>query len=581
MPKIHVLSELLVRQIAAGEVVERPASVVKELVENSLDAGARKIEVFLEGGGLEAVTVLDDGCGMDAADAELAFERHATSKIRRAEDLEGVESMGFRGEALAAIASVAKVRLLTAPGNAASGTEVTVEGGARASARPAAARPGTRVEARELFFNVPARRKFMRGAQAEQRRAAEVFARLALAHPEQHFLLHGEKKILLDAPPAASFGERALQVLGRDAAEGMREFALRDGCLAAEGLVSSPQKPASSRDRQFFFVNRRPVQDRLLSAAFLRAYPTLPSGTHPAFVIYLNMPAGAVDVNVHPAKTEVRFRDSSPVFRLIQLAVEKALGPGAWLSSPGFASRAAASFPLPSGEPPAFPAAVSAFDPAPPSAAVRERALSAAASAEAAPSMMEAMAPRPLAQYAGTYILAEDARGLLLVDQHVAHERVLYEKLLKAFSEGRLHRQALLIPADVELPASLDAEDPAMAARLARLGFEAEPFGRHALRVRAVPALAASGGIAAMVLDLAQRAESAPGGEGTGPSFDPHFASMACRSAVVKNTPLSPEKMREILRDWTLARCPSVCPHGRPVALRYSLEEIERDFGRR
>ncbi|UCF81663.1 MAG: DNA mismatch repair endonuclease MutL [Acidobacteriota bacterium] len=599
MPRIQKLPEALVRQIAAGEVVERPASVVKELIENALDAGARRIDVRIEGGGARLVSVRDDGCGIGSEDAALAFERHATSKISSPEDLQKIRSLGFRGEALPSIASVARVRLLSTPRGESEGVEAVLEGGTAPAVRPAAARPGTEVEVRDLFFNTPARKKFLRTPQTEARRIAAAVSRLALAHPGVHVTLRSERKTMLDCPPVETLKERMVQVLGRDLAAGLVPLKAREGLLAVEGFATPPQSPLPNRDTLHFFVNRRPVQDRLLTGALLRAYPNLPARSYPGAVLFLEAPTEAVDVNVHPTKAEVRFRDSSAVFRLIELAVGEALGPRAVFSrkSPTHAPVQAPDRTASTASPVQRPASSSIRERAAPDsmtsrpqdpvelAAAPEKFL-----AEAPPRLVGGTEfPEPLAQYAGTYIVAQDDEGLLLFDQHAAHERVLYESLHASFEARRMERQALLFPLVLELSAEQAAslEDSALAT-LAALGFEAEAFGAATVRIRAVPSLLGEANADALVRDVvfaladdpALRSSSASEG-GKEPNTDRLIATMACRAAVTKNMTLSMPKMREILAGLYQTKNPATCPHGRPTLLRYPLAEIERGFGRR
>jgi DNA mismatch repair protein MutL len=595
LPRIQKLPEALVRQIAAGEVVERPASVVKELLENALDAGARRIDVRIEGGGARLVSVRDDGCGIGSEDAALAFERHATSKISSPEDLQKIRSLGFRGEALPSIASVARVRLLSTPQGADEGVEAVLEGGTAPAVRPAAARPGTEVEVRDLFFNTPARKKFLRSPQTEARRIAAAVSRLALAHPRVHVTLRSERKTMLDCPPVETLEERMVQVLGRDLAAGFVPLKAREGLLAVKGFATPPQSPLPNRDTLHFFVNRRPVQDRLLTGALLRAYPNLPARSYPGAVLFLEAPTEAVDVNVHPTKAEVRFRDASAVFRLIELAVGEALGPRAVFSGRGTTHAPGQS---PSGAASAASPARSA------SFAIRERAapdsmasrsrdpveLAAAPEkflAEAPPRLAGGTEfPEPLAQYAGTYIVAQDDEGLLLFDQHAAHERVLYESLHASFEARRMERQALLFPLVLELSAEQAAslEDDALAT-LAALGFEAEAFGAATIRIRAVPSLLGEANADALVRDVVFALADDPALRGSTagkePNTDRLIATMACRAAVTKNMALSMPKMREILAGLYQTKNPATCPHGRPTLLRYPLAEIERGFGRR
>ncbi len=620
MHRIRLLSDHLVSQIAAGEVVERPASVVKELVENALDAGATEVRVELAGGGRTRIAVADDGCGMGRDDALLAFDRHATSKIGSFEDLEQVATLGFRGEALAAIAAVARVELTTAeqPGD---GCRVHIEGSRVQAAEPLARPRGTTIEVRSLFFNVPARRKFLKTGETELRRSLEVVQGYALAWPEVRFSVLHEGRTLLDAlasghaegdPRAAR--ERIGQIFGHDFAARLVEIPPEAGesgpsaALSLAGFVGTAE--TSRSHRQFTFVNRRLLRDRAILATFYRAVREgWKSDDFPALFLFLDLPPEAVDVNVHPQKAEVRFRDGgfldrlgraftrgldrargeepAPLRRPAAAAPPEAFVPFAWqgLGTPTPAIwrsvRPAAAGEV--GEPPAV------YD-----AGRGEQGRIPAASYAplARPTVPlsgrrgEVRPFRLLGQYKGTLLLLEGPDGLYLVDQHVAHERILYERLRRALAAERTPMQALLDPLLLELAPAERLRLVELAPALDACGFRLEPLSGNALALAAVPAVLALGEAEALLSTLAGERDGGDRGEAAaadlrGRLLDALAASLACKAAVKMHHPLSPIEMEALVAELFAAEQPYACPHGRPIVLQMTDSDLERRFGRR
>jgi DNA mismatch repair protein MutL len=557
MGRIRLLPDAVINQIAAGEVVERPASVVKELVENSLDAGATQVSVYLEAGGRALVQVDDDGCGMDADDALLALERHATSKIASAEDLAGLATLGFRGEALPSIAAVSQLTLETAsvPGE---GTRVRVAFGRLLGQEPCPRPQGTRVKVERLFAQTPARLKFLRSPVTELRHIVETLQALAFAYPEVSFVLwHGRRK-LLHVPKVADRASRLFQLMGQKPPEPLQWEG--DG-LALEMFLLPP-----TPSRQLVVaINRRVVRDRLLSATLARALRSGKGEWQADLFLHLQLPAGEVDFNVHPAKAEVRFanpgRVSSLLTQQILLALERAHGavPVRLPEPAGTSSPGAFVQPHTLG----FQVAEAVHRPTP---------------APAPPSLSPSLPwGRYLGQYRNTYLLVEDSEGLKLVDQHVAHERVLYERFLQAGE--RTSPQPLLIAEILEVPPALSALVLEFRQELLQAGLELEVLSGNSLRLLSLPAgLPASAGqelLLGLLQDLS--AESLPGRS----VRERIAASLACRAAIKKNTPLAPLEAEQLLRDLAQCRDPHRCPHGRPIVLSLSQEEIERRIGRR
>jgi len=588
-PRIERLANDVVDQIAAGEVVERPASVVKELIENAVDADARRIRIEVRGGGRDLVAVSDDGLGMTADEARLALERHATSKLRALDDLLSIASFGFRGEALPAIASISRFRLRSRARGADAGIEIDVHGGVLAGERACGAAEGTRIEVAELFANVPARRKFLKSAITEWGHVSDWLGRAALALPQIHFDVTREDRAAFSWPSVSDPVERIAAVLGEDAAAALVAAEHAAGDLALRAFVSRPEAHRATGSGIHLFVNGRPVRDRLLRHALLQVYrDVLPRGRFPSAVLFLRVAPGGVDVNVHPAKWEVRFADPQAVYRLVERALRDALARRSWLG--GAATSASAGDLAAPPEGAVFSEWVSepsvgdwAFahsgTAAPGFAATPERE----PHAPARPSAPRLRELRVIGQLLGTYVLLEGRDGLLLVDQHAAHERVLYERLRAGWLAGKLPRQALLVPASYELaPAEVAACDR-NAAWLAQLGFEVEAFGERSVVLRAVPELFAARDPLPLLRELAEQLVR-EGGEGRSArpldAADRFFATVACHAARRAGDVLPLDELRGLVAELDAIPWAPTCPHGRPVATPIARSEIERRFGR-
>jgi DNA mismatch repair protein MutL len=562
--RIAILPDAVADQIAAGEVVERPASAVKELVENALDAGARHVRVDLENGGKTLIQVGDDGSGMGREDAVLALDRHATSKVRSAADLVGVATFGFRGEALPAIASVSRFILSTAEADGA-GTELSVSGGRLDRVGDTARRRGTTVTVRALFFNTPARRKFLRSAASEMRAAHEAVATLALAHPDVGFELHGDGTCRLSVPAGQTQDERLADVWGRDLAGTLVPVAYAAGAFQVDGYVQRPGDAQPTGRRTQLFVNGRPFKDPFLVRAAEAGYRSaIHPGDRPSVYLRITVDAGEVDVNVHPAKLEVRFRDRMGVERVVEEAVRHALG----------ALVAAA----PVGDWRPMPAAAIGAG-----SGVARAALDELFTAETAPETGSDTGrgfDAPLMQLFDSYIVYQAAEGLVFVDQHSAHERVLYERIMAQLVGGGAVTQRLLLPLTLELT---DEELDAMerhADELRSVGFEAEAFGGRSVVLHGVPAMHprfdAGACFREVVADLAR---GRFGGWANG--LERFAATCACRAAVKGGDRLDQAEMRELLLGLFATDLPPHDVHGRSTIVQLPLEELERRFGRR
>ena len=620
---IRVLGDALINRIAAGEVVERPASVVKELVENSLDAGSSRVLVRVESGGRRSIRVEDDGCGMDRDDAILCLERHATSKLRRLDDLESIATMGFRGEALSSIAAVSVFTLQTATSDGA-GTEVRVRGGKIESVRDVGSPRGTAIQADRLFFNVPARRKFLRTESTELGHVARWVTRYALANPQVRFELHSGERSLIHAARADDRGMRLAQLYGESWVGRLLPFALDQPGLRVEGFAGRPADAVPRRDTQHLFVNGRAVQDRVLLHAVRDAYGnTTPSGRFPAVFLFLDIDPQTVDVNVHPQKTEVRFSDGRRVHAAVRDAIAAAhdhsrvvpnldeltgprtprlqevreatlgyLGRGEAgrreprrpivpprLSGPrgveeglplaGEATPAGAEIPPPQGEAGA--------------SATAQTAPASAAASEATRPLSEDLASPvvPLAQYRQSYIVAHDEAGLLIVDQHAAHERVLFERFLEAAEKDRVDVQQLLFPLTLDLAPEEAVLVEGEREELRRLGFHVEPFGGNTIRLDAVPAVTASLDPEAVFRELIGEAAQARSTVSSVAELRRKLVTTAaCKAAVKFNDALNLASMQALLDDLFRCNSPSTCPHGRPLLFRLTDRELERVFGR-
>jgi DNA mismatch repair protein MutL len=579
MSKITRLSADLANQIAAGEVVERPASVVKELVENAIDAGARRIAIHIELGGKRQVRVEDDGEGMEPDDARLAIERHATSKIRRADDLAAILTLGFRGEALPSIASVSHFVLRTRARGTASGTDIRVNGGVVASTVEAAAAEGTSVEVNDLFYNLPARQKFLKSDAAESTQVSRITTQLALAYPEIGFTLTSAGRTVLQSPPAASLRDRLYQLYGER--PDLIEVAKEAGGLRVKGYVAALADQGPTRGPQNVFVNRRIVKDRTIAHAIIDAYSVASiKERSPEVHLFIEMSPGAMDVNVHPTKAEVRFRDQSLVHEVVRRALREALGQA---DAPQLQLRpeSAASAPFAAAIPGvlgggAYPNRWKATS-EPVGLMADTTAAMVSAFGRAAPDIRPMI---PLGQFRDTFIIAVDDEGVAIIDQHVAHERVLFERVMEKLTAGRLESQRLLVPLLLELPPAAHQALVGRTSELERFGFEIGAFGENAVNVTAVPALLRMEDSAKALKALAADLDGLDRGAQVQEALQRIAATTACHAAVKANDPLTYEKMMHILDELRATAYSTVCPHGRPVMLRLTRREIEKNFDR-
>lgn len=640
---IHILPDSVANKIAAGEVVERPSSVVKELLENALDAGASRLDVYVEAGGRRLIRVEDDGAGMTRDDALLAFERHATSKIQSVDDLFEVSTLGFRGEALPSIASVSRVRLETRHASEPAGTQLEIHGGKLLGVKDLARVQGTRFEASGLFYNTPARRKFLKSESTELGHIAGLVTHYALAHPDKAFRLASMTHEILSAPPAESFRQRLYQIMGAQTQEQLVEIppasrqmpapaSVEDEIGEADsssparvtlfGFASRPEVQKINRNQMYFFVNRRLVRDRLILHAVTEAYRNiLPSGAFPVALIFIDLPPSEVDVNVHPAKTEVKFRHSSFIHDFARDTIRGALiasrpmasFPAAKIPTQGFrpnpaieaavspppeASRPPNPYSRPEPEPhePSFnsgdsgvnlrlaapqPAPVSGLLPLADGTAVfadEARAADAYAAQTSPDEYPRGL--RPLGQVRESFIVATNDEGLWIIDQHVAHERVLFEQRLRDIQEKSVESQRLLLPVIVELKPQQQVIFQDLAQELAANGFEAEPFGQRTIAIKSAPGEISPEAAERLMLAILDEA----GSEARGAALDDIrrrvAATVACHAAVKVNMPLTAGKMEWLLRALENTDCPMSCPHGRPILLRYSLRDIQKAFKR-
>jgi DNA mismatch repair protein MutL len=612
MSKIRVLADHVANQIAAGEVVERPASVAKELVENSIDAGATRITIEIEAGGRRLLKVADDGEGMVRDDAVLAFERHATSKIRASGDLAAIGTLGFRGEALASIASVARVELTTCVEDANAATRVTIDGGRMRDVKDAAHPRGTTIVVRDLFFNIPARRKFLRSEATETYHLTNLVTHYALAHPEIAFGFVNNGREIVRAAQAKDLRERAYQMFGEEFLENLLEVSGGDSQIArVTGYVSAPKDRRTSRDSQYLFVNRRFVRDRMIGRSLSEAYRSiLPYGVYPAALLFIETPLEEVDVNVHPAKTEVRFRRQAAVSDAVREAVRSAL------ASKSYVQHEEQPQPLPTFTPPApQPAPRITFIPEP----VREASGDEIArdieamiysrpepvrpdpptSPSVPPSVKSAAYDsaekiarevtindplsaniRPLGQLDDSFIIATDDEGLLLIDQHVAHERILFDKYRALESERRTDSQQLLVPETFDLTPAQAAVFDDLAPELENYGFELMRLSGRTVAIKATPADLPGSEARNMLSELLETVDAEKKSTARETLRDEIAASLACHAAIKVNMPLAPEKMRWLIDRLLQTSSPTTCPHGRPVILRLKTRDILKGFHR-
>ena len=631
MGRIRVLSDTVANKIAAGEVVERPASVVKELIENSLDAGATDLRIEIDSGGRRLIRVADNGSGMLRDDALLAFERHATSKLSDVKDLLSIATLGFRGEALPSIASVSRLLLETRAAEESTGVAVEIAGGKILRCDEFSRTTGTTITVRDLFFNVPARKKFLRSDQTELAHIASLATHYSLAHPKKSFQLRHGSADLLDVTPVETLRERVYQVFGNQTLEELidldyveRELEVVDAedrttrVFALRGFVSGPQVQKTNRNSIFMFVNGRLIRDRLLMHALSSAYHNLmPPACYPFALLFVDCDCEEVDVNVHPSKTEVRFRHGSVVHDFVRDAIRERL----------IASRPASSIPVPTQPQIAADLPFSdftqrienqQFEPmpnielgretgpermedlpvftlnatAPPeprfdfnvSEPVRSASVpdthGALAIADPPQSLSALSDLRPLGQIHESFIIAAGRDGLWIIDQHVAHERILFEKVLRQQAQGRVERQQLLMPILLELTASQQIEYVRIADELDRAGFDSEPFGNRTIAVKGAPAGVGPADIEKLVFEILEIAETELRKVSLDDLRRAMAASIACRAAIKINMRLDHSKMEWLLKELAATDCPMSCPHGRPIALRYSTKDILKSFHR-
>jgi DNA mismatch repair protein MutL len=578
--RIHRLPLNLANQIAAGEVVERPASVVKELVENALDAGARRIAIAIELGGKKSIRVEDDGEGMEAEDARLALERHATSKIAGADDLAAIRTLGFRGEALPSIASVSHFTLRTRARGQATGTEIRVNGGSVSSTREVGAPEGTAIEVEDLFYNLPARRKFLKSDSAESAQISRLVTQLALGYPEVGFTLTSGGRRLLECPPAAGFSERFFHIFGER--PDLVELRKEAGGLIVHGYVAALGDQGPVRGQQNIFVNRRIVKDRTIAHAIADAYSVATiKERSPEVHLFISIPPDRVDVNVHPTKAEVRFLEQSLVHEVLRRALAEVLGQGRAPELQLTPLIGRGDDPRPMPIPGVLAGATVGNRWAPDVLSSTPQAVERAIANWPATESAAAIRPMiPLGQFRDTFIIAVDDEGVAIVDQHVAHERVLFEQVMEKLTSGRLESQRLLTPLLIEMSPAGRQVLAQHAPTLERFGFEIEEFGGDSLRLSALPAVLDPPECEAAVRTLAEDLEGLDRGSRVEEALRRIAATMACHAAVKANYPLTLEKMRYILEELRRTAYSSVCPHGRPVVLRLSRREIEKNFQR-
>ena len=585
MPAIHLLPDLLISQIAAGEVVDRPASALKELLENSLDSGASDVTVQLAEGGIRQIRVADNGAGISKDDLPLALARHATSKIASLEDLERVASLGFRGEALASIAAVAHLSLLSRTGNSPHAWKLDASGGALSPPEPAAAAAGTAVEVRDLYFNTPARRKFLRSPGTEFAHSEEAFRRVALSRPEVRFTLTHNGRAQSHLHPVST-EERIHAVLGEAFREAAIPVQVEAGSFHLRGLVAQPTYSRGARDAQYFFVNGRYVRDKLLAHAVRQAYhDVLHHERHPAYVLFLDLDPALVDANVHPTKIEVRFRDSRGIHQFVFHALEKALAGTLAGTFPAQESGTARAYPradasafrqsgmdLSAAEPATFYATLFGANQATLEAPAR------------APSPLPPDASHPLGfalgQLAGIYILAQNENGLVVVDMHAAHERIVYEQLKSALDDDRIPTQQLLIPATMAASALEVATVEDNAQTLSRLGFQLAVIAPNAIAVRAVPMTLVQADAVELARDVLREVAQFGGSRALAERQNEMLSTMACHAAVRANRLLTLAEMNALLRDMEATERSSQCNHGRPTWFQVTIGELDRMFMR-
>ena len=566
MGKIKALPPEVVSQIAAGEVVERPASVVKEFIENSLDAGSREIKIEIQSGGKKLIRVTDDGEGMTPEDARSAIQRYSTSKIESAEDLLAIQSFGFRGEALSSIASVSRLKIITRKDNTLGGVEINIEGGVQKEAREVGCPSGTLVEARDLFFNIPARLKFLKSQGAELSFIGELVAKIALANPQTHLQLFHDGKLLAHYPVRENLSSRLAEALGREAAEQLYIFEYKNGRVRIHGYAGEPGLTRSNARGIYLFVNRRPVHDRLLSHAVLEAYRHLiPKDRYPLTILFVEVHPADVDVNVHPSKWEIKFVDSATIHRSVLLSIRRLLEKAPWLREKEEKKELK--------ETPGFYIPPQANSIAP----LKQGVLG----EEAWRGGKFLSQISFLGQIDKTYLLFKSSEGLILVDQHAAHERVLWERLWKEFSSEKIRRQSLLFPETVEFSFSEAKTAEEHLLDMGRMGFEVIPSGKRTFWVKAVPEILASREPLQALKEMIGQISSWGKEVDLQSSFDALLNMMACRGAVPAFQGMNEQEAATLLDDLQKCVSPSRCPHGRPTLLKITIADLEKMFGRK
>ena len=601
MSRIRLLPETVASQVAAGEVVERPASVVKELIENSIDAGARKIEIMIHRGGISLVRVVDDGLGMDRDDALLSLERHATSKIRSAADLQAIGTLGFRGEALPSIASVSRFRLTSREPNAIAGTEVIVNGGKIDIVRDGGEAPGTQVEVRSLFYNLPARRKFLRSENTESRNIEHQIHLQAIGHPQIGFTLRRDDRLVFQLPATATLSDRIRDLYGPSLLERLIEISGNASSkIQTSGLIGQAGLSRQTRAQQLFFVNGRAIESGLITAAVREGYHTaLMKGEYPVTFLFLTLDSGAVDVNVHPAKREVRFRDPTAVRDAIALSVRQTLERGRieWqekFRAPASSSLTEIKIPAAVMAQPQLETAVGpknfrpAYSPsefAPPARFVpKDRKESALGSVDPRTTRGTATVPQQF-QIIGVlnklYVLMENVDGLVLVDQHAAHERILFEELRRRMEEHGVPAQRLLLPQTIDLPPRDADWIDRNKSILQKMGIGIESFGPNTFKIDSLPSFLNVSDPTQFMRKVIDDLKSASNSSSAMRLGEEMIAKTVCRHAVKANDPLRYLEVEKLIQNLLECDLPYCCPHGRPTMIQISLAELEKKFGRR
>jgi DNA mismatch repair protein MutL len=586
---IQVLPDEVANKIAAGEVVDRPASVLKELVENAVDAGATELDVEIVGGGRTAIVVSDNGSGMSRDDAILSVERHATSKIREVEDIERIQTLGFRGEALAAISSVSRFSLTTRRHDAQAGTELLISGGKMQDVREAGCPPGTSVAIRNLFFNVPARRKFLRSESTELAHLRQVLLMYALCHPEIGLRLRVDEREVYRLPAGAKLDERLRELFGPDIMASLRPLSLRTAEVRITGYVSLPQTTRGDRSEQYVFINGRPAGASAVNFAIGEAYQTLiPKGRFPVVFLFIDMDASLVDVNVHPTKKEVRLRHPSEVRDAIIRAIREAVALGSASSSPAVRELLDAAHASPTIQMPDLPTLPAFHYPrhsltppdARPSASPASPPISLAEPAQAGAAKAPWSWCRILGQVGGLYVILETEDGFILMDPHAAHERILYERFMKQLVAREVRSQGLLAAESVALSPAQALIVEQNLDLLRQMGFGISDFGGDTFLVDALPLCLANASAPSVLLEVAQDLDRGGERSGTEKWAVDRIASAACKAAVKAQDRLTRQEIENLVLDLARAEMPYTCPHGRPTIIFMSFQELARKFGR-